>query len=290
MPDVVVIGAGHNGLTAAHVEAGDRVGGMTATQATMAGAPEHLMNVGALDATFIHATDIVADLELADFGYREVWLDPIWMYLHSDDDQSLAFWREPRRTAAEIERFSPADARAYLDLARTLDALISLGVPLLMAHPTHPGRTALTAAAKAVVKHRRDVRNVATLLMSSCGEAIDERFRHPVVRGALGSLCSAFGPVLADGSSIVLLALGWYLRYGVSRPIGGTQALPDALGAALEKLGGTIRCGSPVDEVVVTGGRATGVRLAGGEVIHAGTAVLATCDPRTALLSLLPSG
>jgi len=111
-----------------------------------------------------------------------------------------------------------------------------------------------------------------------------------VVRGALGSLCSAFGPVLADGSSIVLLALGWYLRYGVSRPIGGTQVFPDALAAALEKLGGTIRCGSPVEEVVIGGGKATGVRLASGEVINAGTAVLATCDPRTALLSLLPSG
>jgi phytoene dehydrogenase-like protein len=299
--DVVVIGGGHNGLTAACylaragldvtvLEAGARVGGMTATEATVPGAPEHLMNVGALDATFIHATDIVADLQLADFGYREVWLDPIWMYLHDSDDRSLAFWQDPRRTAAEVERFSRADARAYLDLARTLDALISLGGPLLMAHPTRPGRTALTGAAKAVLKHRRDVRNVVTLLMSSCVEAIDERFRHPVVRGALGSLCSAFGPVLADGSSIVLLALGWYLRYGVSRPIGGTQAFPDALAAACEKLGGTIRCGAPVDEVVVSGGRATGVRLAGGEVISAGTAVLASCDPRTALLSLLPPG
>lgn len=301
VPDVIVVGAGHNGLVAAcHlaraglevtvVEAADRVGGMTATEATVPGAPEHLMNVGALDATFIHATDIVADLGLADFGYREVWLDPIWIYLHDEDDLSLAFWQDPRRTAAEIERFSRDDARAYLDLARTLDALISLGAPLLMAHPTRPGRTALTGAAKAVIRHRRDVRNVVTLLMSSCVEAIDERFRHPVVRGALGSLCSAFGPVLADGSSIVLLALGWYLRYGVSRPIGGTQAFPDALAAACQKLGGTIRCGSPVEEVVVAGGRAVGVRLAGGEVIHAGTAVLATCDPRTALLSLLPAG
>jgi phytoene dehydrogenase-like protein len=299
--DVVVIGAGHNGLTAACylarsgldvtvLEAGERVGGMTSTMPTVAGAPHHLMNVGALDATFIHGTDIVTDLGLKDFGYREVWLDPIWAYLHDEDDLSLLFWRDPRRTADEIERFSRADAAAYLDLTRTLDALISLGSPLLAAHPTRPGRKALTATARAGLKHRKDVGAVVSLLASSCAEVIDERFRHPIVRGALGSLCSAFGPILADGTSVVLLALGWYLRYGVNRPIGGTQAFPDALQSALEKLGGSVQCGAPVAEVLVTNGGASGVLLDSGETIMARHAVLATCDPRTALLSLLPTG
>jgi phytoene dehydrogenase-like protein len=297
--DVVVVGGGHNGLTAACylaragldvtvLEAGARVGGMTATEATVPGAPRYLMNVGALDATFIHATDIVADLRLTDFGYREVWLDPIWIYLHDEDDQSLAFWQDPRRTADEIRRFSNADAAAYLELARTLDALLDLGVPLLTTHPTGPGHRALTKTARAAVRHRRQLGSVANLILSSCEEAIDERFRHPVVRGALGSLCSAFGPILADGTSVVLLALGWYLRYGVSRPIGGTQTFPDALRAALEKFGGRVECGSPVEQVIVRNGRATGVRLVGGAEISARTGVLATCDPRTALLSLLP--
>lgn len=299
--DVVVIGAGHNGLAAACylarsgldvtvLEAGGCVGGMTSTMPTVAGAPQHQMNVGALDATFIHGTDIVADLGLEDFGYREVWLDPIWAYLHDEDDLSLLFWQDPRRTAAEIERFSRADAAAYLDLTRTLDALIGLGLPMLQAHPTRPGRKALTATARAGLKYRKDIGAVASLLTSSCAEVIDERFRHPVVRGALGSLCSAFGPILADGSSIVLLALGWYLRYGVSRPIGGTQAFPDALQSALEKLGGSVQCAAPVAEVLVTGGAASGVVLESGETITARHAVLATCDPRTALLSLLPTG
>jgi phytoene dehydrogenase-like protein len=297
--DVVVVGAGHNGLTAACylaragydvavLEAGAEVGGMTATSPTVAGAPRHLMNVGALDATFIHATDIVADFALADFGYREVWLDPIWVYLHDEDDLSVAFWKDPRRTATEIQAFSRPDARAYLDLARELDAVLSMGAPLLTAHPTRPGVRALSKTARAVLRHRRDVGRVASLLASSCVDAIDERFRHPVVRGALGSLCSAFGPILADGTSVVLLALGWYLRYGVSRPIGGTRAFPDALRAALEKFGGTVRCSEAVDQVVVRAGRATGVRMSSGEELDARLAVLAACDPRTALTGLLP--
>jgi phytoene dehydrogenase-like protein len=301
VPDVIVVGAGHNGLAAACylartglqvtvLEAGERVGGMTATEPTVPAAPRHRMNVGALDATFIHATDIVRELSLSDYGYREVWLDPIWVYLHDSDDRSLAFWRDPRQTAREIEPYSRRDAAAYLDLARTLDVLISLSGPLLTAHPTRPGVRTIAATARAALRHRRQVGAVASLLASSCLEAIDERFEHPIVRGALGSLCSAFGPILADGSSIVLLALGWYLRYGVSRPIGGTQTFPDALHDALGKLGGTVRCQAAVDEVVISAGRATGVRLQSGEVVRARHAVLATCDPRTALLTLLPAG
>ena len=87
-PDVIVVGAGHNGLTAgcflAHaglsvtvVEATQAVGGMTATASLFARAPEHRVNTGALDATFIHATDVVDALELRRHGYREVWVDPM---------------------------------------------------------------------------------------------------------------------------------------------------------------------------------------------------------------------
>ena len=63
-PDVIIVGAGHNGLTAGCylakagkrvliVEASDRVGGMTATNATLPEAPNHLFNEGAIQLTGI---------------------------------------------------------------------------------------------------------------------------------------------------------------------------------------------------------------------------------------------
>lgn len=59
--DVVVIGAGHNGLVAANyltdagltvavVEANDEIGGMTATRAPISQAPQHLVNSFSVDA------------------------------------------------------------------------------------------------------------------------------------------------------------------------------------------------------------------------------------------------
>jgi phytoene dehydrogenase-like protein len=189
-----------------------------------------------------------------------------------------------------MRAFSRADARRYLELANTLDALLDIARPLMTAHPTRPGVQPLARAVSAVVRRRRDLADVARLVSSSAAELIAGRFEHPVNRGALASVCAAFGPILADATAVVLVAFGWYLRHGVSRPIGGTQCYPDALLRAFTEAGGSVRCRAHVSEVLVTGDRATGVRLVGGEEIHARRAVLATCDPRSALATLLPSG
>lgn len=296
--DVIVVGAGHNGLTSACylaragldvlvVDASASIGGMTSTAPIISAAPQHQINLGALDATFVHATDLIQDLDLPRFGYREVWTDPIWVCLQNED-ASIAIWRDARRTAEEIRKFSADDARAYLELTRTLDAMIGIGLPLMLAHPLHPGWHARAAAIASALKNCAQLRPIAALLGSSCVELISSRFRHPVVRGALASICSAFGPILADGTAVILLALGWYLRFGASRPIGGTQALPNALFGALRALGGKVRCNAAVDQIIVREGRAAGVRLHNGEELLASRAVLASCDPRKALLELLP--
>ncbi len=63
--------------------------------------------------------------------------------------------------------------------------------------------------------------------------------------------------------------------YGFPVPVGGAGALTDALVRRLESRGGAVRCGRRVERVVVRGGRAVAVRLADGETVPAGRAVLA---------------
>jgi phytoene dehydrogenase-like protein len=77
-------------------------------------------------------------------------------------------------------------------------------------------------------------------------------------------------------------------RYACERPVGGVQAIPDALQARLVACGGTVRTGAAVSEIVIERGRAVGVRV-GDEVIGAGI-VLAACDPRTTFERLVPAG
>jgi phytoene dehydrogenase-like protein len=69
-------------------------------------------------------------------------------------------------------------------------------------------------------------------------------------------------------------------------PEGGMGAVTDALAAAARAHGATVRTGSPVARITVEGDRVSGVELASGEVIRAGT-VISNADPSRTLLTLL---
>ena len=78
-------------------------------------------------------------------------------------------------------------------------------------------------------------------------------------------------------SSIYTLIHVLERTWGVTFPRGGTGALVRALVALFERLGGTVRLSTPVDRILVEGGRVSGVRVAGGEVFPA-TAVASNAD------------
>lgn len=70
-------------------------------------------------------------------------------------------------------------------------------------------------------------------------------------------------------------------------PIGGSAAVVAALVRGMERYGGRLRTGASVEQVLVEGGRARGVRLADGTCIQARRGVIANTSPWD-LLSLLP--
>jgi phytoene dehydrogenase-like protein len=238
---------------------------------------------------FLQASNVVADLGLARYGYREIPGDPANVYLR-DDGSSIALWRDARRTAEEIRRFSAADAEAYRDFARVLATFIGIGLPFLLTNPCRPQLGALARMAKAAARGRRELRHLPSILIAPVAQTIDERFRHPVVRDYLAAMCGAVGPITTDGSGVLLLLFAFMHRFGAWRIAGGTQTLPDALTRALVANGGTLRTGAAVAEIIVEGNRATGVRLETGEQITARRGIIAGCDPRTALGRLLPAG
>jgi phytoene dehydrogenase-like protein len=80
---------------------------------------------------------------------------------------------------------------------------------------------------------------------------------------------AAGGAALAIGLKFLAHAVGWGF------PAGGAQRITDVLVERLAELGGQIRCGAPVESVLVRGARTCGVRVQGGEEIAAPAVVLA---------------
>ncbi|MBU1052738.1 MAG: NAD(P)/FAD-dependent oxidoreductase [Proteobacteria bacterium] len=297
--NVVVIGGGHNGLVAScylakagHnvvvVEAQKNVGGMTASGPFIKSAPKHIIHPCAVDAIFIRTSSIIEDLDLRKHGFITVDPNPSYAYL-SPEGESIAFWSDPSKTADEIRRYSPSDARAYLEFANTLEALLGVALPMMRSDPRRPSIREVFRSLRSLTSHRKRLGEIGALALGTADQAVCERFDHPFVIAALLGLAGGAGPIDADGSGLAHIIVALLHRVGVGRPVGGMQSLAESLKKRLYEGGGSVLTGTPVEEILVTKGHAEGVRLADGRIIKADS-VLAACDPRTALGSLLPDG
>jgi phytoene dehydrogenase-like protein len=298
-PDVIVVGAGHNGLVAACslaksgldvlvVEQREIIGGCTTSERLVPEAPDHLLGPCAADIITMRGSTIVSDLGLASFGYREADIDPAYLALGPEGD-SLGFFRDVRRTAEDIRRFSHRDADTFLDLMRAFDHVVDAAVPMMATNPTRPDGRALLAAARAAVKHPKSVGIVASLASSTAAEAIEAHFEHPIVQAGIAQIANYGSPITGEGTGPNIMLLGLIARFGMGRPIGGMGSLPAALERCLSFHGGRVRTSAPVDQAIASGGQIVGVRLADGEEIPA-RAVLVSAEPWRALNRILPSG
>ena len=298
-PDVVVIGGGHNGLVAACYcaqaklrtvvcEAAPMPGGMSRTEFPFPEAPGHGTHNGAVDLVFLHASTIVKDLRLTEAGFRFVEVDP--QYVHLDPDgASLLHWRDPRRSADEITRFSRKDAETFLEMNRLAKTIADASLPYTTANPMRPPPQVIARVLRSLVRDRKALGDAMDLVMTPPLQFLKTRFEHPMVQNKLAVMLWGM-PLRAPGLGMGFVLYEYTNRFGSNRVVGGMSGLIDALARRLESLGGSVRPASRVEEIIVTGGRARGVRLTSGEEIYANQAVLAACDPRFTLGRALPSG
>jgi phytoene dehydrogenase-like protein len=298
--DVVVVGSGHNGLVAAAylakagldvlvVEASPTAGGMTSTNPFAPEAPEYTINEASIQASLFRTTTIDQDLGLSrNYGLRQTVIDPAHFQLAADG-ASLGLWRDPRKTAAELEYFSKKDARALLELYEVIDAAVEIGLPMMQTSVTEPEIKNVLKSVRAVAKNRKQLAALGRWMSSSQAEAIEESFEHDMIRAPLLSSLP-FMPFDADMSGWSLIYLGVLSKYGVAMFHGGTGSLPKALIGVIKDNHGDVITSSPVEELIITNNRCTGVRIQGGAEIWARRAVLTACSPKTTLTRLLPRG
>src|ERR1700757_1231788 len=297
-PDVLIVGAGHNGLTAGCylaraglkvtvVEASGAVGGMTSTNPVLPKAPGHRINEGAMDSSLWRTTSIAQDLELTKFGLNELEITTPYAFL-DEDGSTLCVHRDPVRTADEIARFSRADAKAYLELANALDSAMNVVVPYMNSNPMRPRVGEIFGGATKRALRPGRLGPLTQFMTTSPAEFINSRFKDHRVKSILAAV-PCFAPISEDGTAWVLIYFGLIHRVGVGRFEGGTGAITDALARCFAAAGGQVLLNSPVAEIVMAGDRAAGVRLESGRELRA-KAVITTNNAKTVLTDWLPDG
>ncbi|WP_235950375.1 phytoene desaturase family protein [Phycicoccus flavus] len=279
--DAVVVGAGPNGLVAAIaladagwdvvlVEAEDEVGG--AVRSAEVTAPGFVTDLFSAFYPLAAASPVIRDLDLGAHGLR--WERAPSPVAHAfPDGRGAVVHHDPDRSAAGFEAQAAGDGDAWLRMVAGWDAVRDPLLDLLFT-PFPPVRAGLRLLGRTRVSGALDLARLAALSARRLGR---EEFRGEGPRALLtGNAMHSDLPPEGAGSAV----FGWLLvmlaqDVGFPVPRGGAGVLATALRRRAEAAGVQVRCGSPVEEVLVAGGRARGVRLRGGERLRARRAVLA---------------
>ena len=295
MPDAIVIGAGPNGLTGANIlaDAGWDVLVLEA-QPDVGGAARsgELVEPGFVSDLFSAfyplgiASPHLRKLGLDEYGLE--WLHAEAVVAHPSTDGSCAtLWRDVDRTAESVERFAPGDGAAWKRLSEAWLRVQPAFISSLMS-PFPPVRHALRLLrALGGVKETLDFARLGVIPLR---RHIEEEFSGGgAARLLAGNALHADVTPDSAGSALygwVLCGIGQSLGWPVAR--GGAGHITQALAARLRARGGEIRVCTEVTEIVMSGGRATGVRTAGGETIGGARAILANTGAQALYERMLP--
>lgn len=306
--DVVIVGAGHNGLTCAAylgmaglkvkvVERRPIVGGAAVTEEFY---PGFRNSIAAYTVSLLNPK-VIADLRLHEHGLRIVERRA-QNFLPAPDGRYILSGEG--RTATEIAKLSRRDAERYAAFDREIDMAVDLLRELVLKAPPNlaHGIGGLGELIKAGALGRKlrhlsdaDLRTLYGLFTRSAGEHLDSVFEDDLVKALYGfdAVVGFYGSPYTPGTGYVLLHHAFGEVNGKRRvwghAIGGMGAISDAMARAAASHGAEIETNAPVRELVVEGGRACGVVLGDGRVVRA-KAVAVNANLKLFYTSMVPDG
>jgi len=310
--DVIIIGAGHNGLTTAAylakagrkvvvLERREVVGGCAVTEEVDADlAPGCRVSTASYIASMLRPT-IIRDLKLASYGLQMVACEP-GVQAAYDDGDVVAWWSDERKMRSELQRIAPGDVTRFFDAEAELKRLAAYLQPFFLEAPPDLHATGLARVKELWRGYRRfrsvtgdDISGLTRFLTGSLGEFLDRRFESDKLKRLIlsNSLYGKHGGPYQPGTAMGLL---FHLLSGgddeqqawQGHVIGGMGAITQAMAAACRDLGVEIRTGAAVRQVNIANGSASGVTLQGGEVFDA-SLVVSNADPKRTFLGLVDS-
>jgi len=302
--DVVIIGGGHNGLTAAAylaragrsvlvLERRHLLGGAAVTEEVF---PGFRFSVCSYVVSLLRP-EIIRELDLPRHGLEILPLDGTFTPMSNGD----YLWRvnDHARTRREIARHSRLDAEAYDEYGRAMVEMGRFVKPILSMLPPEPTsldprglKQLLFLLNRFQRLSRQDQYNQIQLMTMSAVDFLDQWFETDVLKATMSAsgIIGTFLGVRSPGTAYVLLHHymgeidGAFRSWGFAR--GGTGAISQAIAGAARQAGVEIRSQTEVAKITVREGRASGVVLKNGDEIAAGL-VVSSLDPRLTFRRLL---
>jgi phytoene dehydrogenase-like protein len=305
----VVVGGGHNGLTAAAylggaglstlvLERRDIVGGCCVTEEI---APGCRASTTSYIASML-LPKVVRDLDLGTHGLRMIPCDPS-VQVSLASGHVVRWWSDSGRTAEDIRKFSRRDAEAFLRVEGRLKKLARYLQPFFLEPPPQVGNKGLEGLGEMLKLGRRfwsithqEIGELVSFLSGSLGEFLDRNFECEetktffLANNVYGKHGGPYQMGTAIGLLFHLLGGGEGNQQGFSgHVIGGMGSITSALAEAGHKRKVEIRTSAQVERIAVRNGRVTGVVLADGSEIAA-KVVLSNADPKRTFLGMLQNG
>jgi len=271
--DAIVIGAGHNGLALAGYLArsgwsvavlerrSEEGGGLCTEEVTE---PNFLHNLHSNYHSLVGLSPVYDDLELhdngVDYGHPDVQMGSIF-----SDGTALTVHTDMEKTHRSFARFSPKDADTWMRLWDEVSGYMDLMVRTLMFAPPIKLNDLTRALAAWDVEDKSEFLS-ARLRSMSVAEFLDKHFENDRIKAMLAfhaSIC-AYQPHVKGLAVTLPVLLGKISNWQICK--GGSHRLAHTLMRVIVRAGGRVFPQVPVEEIVVEGGRAVGVKTPDGFV------------------------
>jgi len=304
--DAIVVGGGHNGLTAAAylargglstlvLEQREIVGGCCVTEEI---APGCRVSTTSYIASMLRP-EVIAELRLADHGLRMVPCDPA-IQVPFPDGHVVPWWVDRERAKAEFSKISAKDAARFVEVDDQLKKLARYLQPFFMEPPPEIDTSTVGGWSDLFRVGKRfrgissaEIAQLISFLTGSLGEFLDHTYESEKMKtmflanNVYGKHGGPYQPGTAIGLLFHLLSGGEHELQGFyGHVMGGMGSIAQALAAAGRKLGVEIRTSTAVAHIEVHNGRAYSVVLEDGTELR-GRMILSNADPKRTFLKMI---